>query len=526
MGKTLRIMISLKNTYRVNSILYGLKQLPLIKKLLPANIYGVRGFKIFANILSAFSELFFAFMGKILFFAVMIAAVTGLGIYQKVPQGQLFVHLFFFLTLAGALLNNDLLPQGMERYYAVILMRMDARKYVLANYGYFLLKFLAGYLIFGTLIGRMCGVELVYGLLFPIFAIAVKCIWSAVYLRLSRKTGIPGGSRKNGKYVGVAALVLLAAGYGLPLAGLLLPFWGFALATGAAVWLGVWSFLKIQRFKDYRPLYQKVLAEFVKQIDQIDNIGERTISSNAISVDKTAQSSRSGFEYLNELFVKRHKKILWRAAGRVAVVSLVVVLLLVGVCIWMPEGKESLNQVMLNYLPYFVFIMYAVNRGATFTQALFFNCDHSLLTYSFYKEPSHVLKLFRIRLREIIKVNLLPALVIGAGMPLILFMSGGTEQWTNYIVLFVSITSLSVFFSVHYLTMYYLLQPYHMGTETKSGPYQAVMSGTYLVCFLMMQLKLPTLLFGGLAIVFCVMYCVVACILVYRFAPKTFRLRI
>ena len=51
MYKTLRLSFSLKNTYRVNSILFGIKQIPLIKKILPDALYSVRGLKIFANIL-------------------------------------------------------------------------------------------------------------------------------------------------------------------------------------------------------------------------------------------------------------------------------------------------------------------------------------------------------------------------------------------------------------------------------------------------------------------------------------------
>ncbi len=50
MNKTLRISFSLKNTYKVNSILYSLKQMPLLKRVLPERIYSVRGLKIFANI--------------------------------------------------------------------------------------------------------------------------------------------------------------------------------------------------------------------------------------------------------------------------------------------------------------------------------------------------------------------------------------------------------------------------------------------------------------------------------------------
>ena len=52
MLKTLRISFALKNTYRVNGILHSLKQIPLLKRLLPETLYRVRGLKIFANVLS------------------------------------------------------------------------------------------------------------------------------------------------------------------------------------------------------------------------------------------------------------------------------------------------------------------------------------------------------------------------------------------------------------------------------------------------------------------------------------------
>ena len=135
------------------------------------------------------------------------------------------------------------------------------------------------------------------------------------------------------------------------------------------------------------------------------------------------------------------------------------------------------------------------------------------------------MKLFQIRLREIIKVNLLPALVIGGGLALLLFASGGTENPLNYAVLFVSILVMSVFFSVHYLTIYYLLQPYNAGTEMKSGTYRLVLIATYAVCYMLMQVRMDTLLFGAAAILLCAAYCAAACLLVYRLAPKTFRLR-
>ena len=64
MLKTLRISFALKNTYRVNGILHSLKQIPLLKRVLPDRLYQVRGLKIFANVLSVLWEIVSIFLGS------------------------------------------------------------------------------------------------------------------------------------------------------------------------------------------------------------------------------------------------------------------------------------------------------------------------------------------------------------------------------------------------------------------------------------------------------------------------------
>ena len=83
MNKTLRISFALKNTYRVNSILYSLKQIPLVKKLLPESLYRVRGLKIFANIISGIWEIISVFLGKFLYFFTMVSDV-----YKRQQSGH------------------------------------------------------------------------------------------------------------------------------------------------------------------------------------------------------------------------------------------------------------------------------------------------------------------------------------------------------------------------------------------------------------------------------------------------------
>ena len=42
-----------------------------------------------------------------------------------------------------------------DKYYALILLRMNARSYTLVNYGYAIVKLMAAYLLFGFLAGGL-----------------------------------------------------------------------------------------------------------------------------------------------------------------------------------------------------------------------------------------------------------------------------------------------------------------------------------------------------------------------------------
>lgn len=522
MNKTLRISFSLKNTYRVNGILFSLKQIPLLKKLLPASLYKVRGLKVFANVLSALWEFVSVFLGKLVYLFTM---VCGVGIlYRDLPENQVFLHILLFLTVIGGFMNTGLFNPTKDKYYAMMLMRMDPRKYTLVNYTYSIVKVIVGFLPFTVLFGMDRSVPLWLCLLLPFSIAGMKLFIAAVTLWDYEKRGFGYNENKLSKYVWGGIALLLGAAYGLPALGLAVPA---VVSTGiflACIPLGAVGIWKVAAFRDYRSVNQELLSGLTNQMDSATQAVKKA-SEKKISTDTSITSKRKGFEYLNELFIKRHKKILWNATKKISYVCIFLIAGIVLLTFLVPEVKEPANRMVLNYLPYFAFIMYAINRGTGFTQALFLNCDHSLLTYSFYKKPGSVLRLFQIRLREIMKINAVPALIIGGGLALILYLTGGTDNPLNYAVLIVSILCMSLFFSVHYLTLYYLLQPYNAGTELKSGTYRIVMMVTYLICFYLMQLRMPTLVFGIMTIVFCLLYSLVASVLVYRLAPKTFKLR-
>ena len=525
MNKTLKLSFSLRNTYRVNSILFSLKQIPLLKRLLPATLYQIKGLKLFANLVSVLWEIVSAFLGKFLYFITM---VCGIGIlYQTLPENAVFLHILLLLTVIGSFANTHLFNPTKDKYYAMILMRMDAREYTLVNYFYSILKVIVGFLPFTILFGMDRGVPLWFCLILPLCIAGMKLFAAAVTLWDYEKRGFGYDENKLSKYVwgGIALLLILA--YAPPAFGFAVPERAAMLLFFLCIPLGAMGLIKVLTFRDYYAINKELLAGLTSQMDRTAQTKlVKLANEKKISADTSITSSRKGFEYLNELFIKRHKKILWNSTKKISYVcAFLVVAVLAGVYL-MPEEKSVVNKIVMTWLPYFVFIMYAINRGTNFTQALFMNCDHSLLTYSFYKQPNFILRLFQIRLREIMKINAVPALVIGIGLALILFATGGTDNPLNYVVLMVSILCMSLFFSIHYLTIYYLLQPYNAGTELKSGTYQIIMTVTYALCFALMKLRMPILIFGVMTILFCVLYSIVASVLVYRFAPKTFRLRI
>ena len=169
--------------------------------------------------------------------------------------------------------------------------------------------------------------------------------------------------------------------------------------------------------------------------------------------------------------------------------------------------------------------MYISNRGGVITQAMFINCDHSMLTYNFYRKAETIINLFKIRLKTLIKINILPTLILAIGLPILLFVSGGTENNVNYFLLFTYIFTLMIFFSVHHLVLYYLLQPYDMNMKTKSGLYGIVNSLTYLICYFCIQWKAPLLLFTIATSCICILYTSISLYLVYKYAHKRFKLK-
>ena len=526
MFKSFILSYKLRNTYRVNSIIYSIKQLPLIGKHLPTSLYSSRGLKIFGNIISTLFEIINIFLGKAIYVLLMIVAL--LGMYEQGDNANNFINIFVFLSMAGGLLNTYMFNPTKDKYYAMILMNMNARKYTLSNYYYSMIKVILGFLPFTIIFGMYYGLSLITCILMPFLVIFIKTIYNSYILYDFNKNRKIKNENVPTKLIWTLIAIFVILAYGLPFTNICITENVFYILFTISLILGIIAFRYVAKFKEYKKAYKSLLTQENVYAVQNKTKGD-AIQNNSlkqIELENEITSNKKGFAYFHDLFVKRHKKILMKSAKKTAIIAFLIFLgIIVGVEI-SSDMRTRTNELLMTMLPWFVFVMYIINRGTVVTGAMFMNCDHSMLTYRFYRTPKVILALFKERLKTLIKINLLPATIISIGLPLLLYLTGGTDNNLNYIILFTSILAMSIFFSIHYLVMYYLLQPYNVNIEMKSSTYSVVQWITYIVCYMFLQTKLPTIYFGLATIVFCVLYSIIALILVYKYAPKTFKLRI
>ena len=513
------ISFRVKNAYIVNELIYNISRIPLIGKLIPNKFYKYKLFKIISIIISIIYNIIKIFGFKLLYIYCFLVLPFNNVSYFALTQA------FLFLAILGSFINTEIFNPTKDKYYMLILMKMDAKSHTIGAFLYFICGIFIGELLALIL---LTSIPWYYSLLLVILTIMLKFIAINFYFYRMKKSGKVINENKPESWLLYSLLIIIFLGlaYGLPYLNIIIPKFILWIFASIIFILGLISIKSIITYPNYAKLYKKLLNKDNLFLDNSTVQRNAQISTNLkqISVDTSITSEKSGFQYFHDLFVKRHSKILLKSAKKTTTGIFIIGLILIVLLYIFPEFKSGANKIILNYLPFVLFLMYFINTGKSVTNAMFMNCDHSMLSYRFFRQPQTLLSLFRERLKTLILLNLLPALTLSLMISLILFVSGGASLIT-YAVIFFSILSMSIFFSVHNLVLYYLLQPYNIGMEMKSASFTIASLITYWVCYYISDIEVSSLTFGIIMIAFAIIYSLISLILVYKLAPKTFRLR-
>ena len=145
-----------------------------------------------------------------------ISSVSGLSTNSPtMPAHSLGPAIVPVAIILGAFLNTNLFNPTKEKYYAVFLMRMDAKQYVLINYGYAILKFIIGFLPFMILMRPLLNVPLWLSIILPFSIAGLKLFVAASSLWDYEKRGFAYNENKLGKFLWafVALMIILMKHY-------------------------------------------------------------------------------------------------------------------------------------------------------------------------------------------------------------------------------------------------------------------------------------------------------------------------
>ena len=572
--KTLVKVLHLRSIIGYNSLVFALKKTPLIGKILPDRLYSTTFLKVIYWIFHVIREVFSLFFTKMAGLgSVYVASLIVVTLYYSVElMGDMtkqyafgMFALLFFLVYAffGVVLNTKIFDKTTEKDYLVFMIRMNARKLNITLFAYDLGRLFIGYLLTG-LIPAIFGVPVWCWLGIPFLAVFIK-LFAGGFLAFRYKLK----SRRHKPLKGTAAgdalkvvlicvplpvlFIMVVGGYYVPVIYLF-------IISAVLILAGVWGLFELLSCSPV--LHRKALHDgAIIEKETVRAEKERVRSFKSIKANGTVKGNKKGFEYLNALFVKRHFKML----AVKPIVCTIVILALTAFIIaefvygyYVRAGSDAcINMVMTNLRNLvlfrgfedplkpgeldsdFLFFRYAVQSHllALFipisicdntyksTQAMYINCDNSLMTFSFFKQPKMIIRLFDVRLKQLISINILPAMAMAIGCNLILFATGGQDYPFQYLINFVAIACMSISFSMYWLSVYYLFQPYTTTASVKGGAYNVAFMAFGFLMSIIAWISVHSLILAAIMLAFTASFVFFIRKLVLKKAPKTWRVK-
>ncbi|MBE5961014.1 MAG: hypothetical protein E7256_06445 [Lachnospiraceae bacterium] len=534
MLKTLRFSYRLKAEMYLNSLVYFLKRVPLVKKLFRKMGYEHPKLGGILTVIGILYQILKKAMG------VGICAFIAVGVpllirEETVEINQLapyFLHMYLFVyLLAGPIVNLKLLEANRTRFICIKVFRINAKQFVLSEYitGQ-ILEVVLEALTFSIFAGIL-GVSRL-GVFFLVLMKALfKCFFEWLDLVWYQKKSA-FLHQKTWRLIGIGTC-LLGACY--------IPVWlkkqlplTMPVMEIIAAFLGVIGLISMGMTWRY-PLYKEAaldsnllerLSTDVQQVKaqaafQAVKLDEKSYTKEELN--GSLYEDKKGYDYLNALFFRRHRRQLARPVKIQTAIITILGLAAIGALIAFPGLQEGYEAMIKRYYLSFVFIMYVLSTAPKATKALFYNCDISLLRYGFYKEKRAVLSTFTSRLQSIMVANLIPAAVL-AVMLIVTGVISGMTLWES-VPVGILVIVLSIFFSVHNLFLYYILQPYTTELDVKNPLFNIVNTITYFISYLTLQVEGPPRAALFVILFLTIFYIGAALILVYRIAPKTFRVK-
>lgn len=500
-------------SYSTNSFIYYIRKLPFIRNIVSEDAYKDKSIKLIAGIISFIFSLAKALFYKYIYFTIILFIAKSIS-----NNTFTFYHMLFFLSIIGMFINTKLLDTSQKKYLSIVIFNMDAKKYLISH----LFNVLISNFILNGICLSILSNNIKFNLLFVFLITFFRIIGDAFNIWYFKNKGNFWYNNTLVYFSLLATLLFLC----------FTPYFGFIINSDIiiisliiSIFIGFISLIYIYSVNDYKLIFKRINT-FKNVMNHDNNTRESIVDVNSrdIAINDSKIKNKTGYDYFNTIFFERHKSILLRSCMNFSTVIFLAYIVISYLVIKDESTALMVSNFFNNKISWFIIFMYIINRGSIITQAMFYNCDHAMLKYNFYREPSVIIGLFKKRLFTIIKVNLIPAIVVALGNITLLYLTK-CSNLLEYFGSSIFVILLSIFFSVHYLVIYYLLQPYDENLKIKSLSYSVISTITFFACFFLLKVVVSSIVFSIFGLIFSLLYIFIGINIVKKYAPITFKIR-
>lgn len=531
------IIFNLNFKTNYNKIIYYFQKTPLIGSYIPDSLYKSTEVKKSLSLLAFILFILKNLFNKVLFFGFLAILSFSLPLfYENIPLSQptIFVSLLLFTVFIGGTVSKTLFIETVNQQdlIAIKIFRIPPKAYYLAQFAFEYIQ----YFLFNSLVGGvffyMSGISIWYAPLLFLSLVGIRLFLTALAIRFYTWGLNPVKEFWTWIMIllsvlsGAASVGILFLGYAVPIS-ILTSVWFIAFVLVLSI-LGIYGWKTgdaINRIA-YQSLSFETLETHLKVVE--------TINAQGVTLDETDYKelrhkeeldSLTGIAYLNALFFERTRHHIKKHIQRRVILALIGVIALLVLYFFIGEAIPD----SVNFLYIVSFITFAASNylyyGEEFSKFCFYNLDRKLMKYRFYREPDIVMESIKFRFVKALKLNTPVMLIFLSGTVILFILSENIAFWALLLTLGFQVL-LMVFFSLNYLILYYLLQPYTESMKTKSAIYSTI-NFVFLGLFLLIiysDVNMLPLIIPALSL-FIIVYLPIGLFAVYKKAPKQFKLR-
>ncbi|WP_308721751.1 hypothetical protein [Paenibacillus polysaccharolyticus] len=479
---TVSLMWQLQVITLVNCLIYFMQRLPVVGPLISDQTYAAFRAKRTLGAVAVVLMFGAGLLESLIYFCGMLALPILLWTEDHyTDRFVLALHMYFCISgVMGAVTGAKVLETNKMKYTAIKLMRIAPTRFMRAILFHRYTTFFLYQGIAFTLVSLFFNFSISHVLLVVGIMTCWRVLCEFLHLAIFQQKGIVLIQKTWA--TSLTMLIALALAY-LPLTQWSIPLFGATILdqrwfVTIIVLSGTVAGYILLKHTEYAAAVRAVTNNADPLLNtelMIADLQQRMIqskgsdlsqpsSTNLHVIEQSVQNTvnKKGYEQMHDLFVKRHSNLLLAPFHR-RLIAIMIIGLLLSCLAFIFKDHISLNEVE-RFTPLLILAMLSLTVGSQICKMLFYHCDIPLMRYAFYRKDAKQHSL--LRFKYILSTNLKLGLCFAAvtSVPVLILSEG--RNIDSLLAIWILIITLAVFFSVHHLLLYYVLQPYTAELDT------------------------------------------------------------